>query len=255
MRIGLCTGEFDVAAAGLDYLENSVGGLLCPLESDETFAQRLSKARAASLPIEALNMMFPRDLKTTGPEVDAARLDAFVTTMCRRGGQAGVRIVVFGSGPSRMVPEGFDRAEAAEQLVGGLRRWGPIAQANRMMIVLEPLQLKECNIVNTVREGGDLVRRADHHAIRLLADTYHMACDGEGPDAIRDCGDLIAHVHCADPDGRVPLGFAAGDHRPYFRALKDIGYAGRVSIEAKWTDMRAQLPAALESLRQQIEEA
>jgi len=162
---------------------------------------------------------------------------------------------VFGSGGSRRVPEGFERRQASEQLAGHLARWGPIAAEAGVILVIEPLNKGETNIINTVDEGAELARRVGHPNVRLLADTYHMATDGDPPEAIRRAGELIAHVHCAEAAGRVPVGFGGEDHRPYFRALKDIGYDGRVSIEASFDDLAAQLPAAVAKLRQQIESA
>jgi sugar phosphate isomerase/epimerase len=203
--------------------------------------------------VEATNNFIPKDIPTTGPAVDQAAVDKFVSVACRRAGKAGVRIIVFGSGGSRRVPDGFDSGKAFEQLVGNLKRWGPMAQAAGVMIVVEPLNSSECNIITSVAEGAELVRRVNHPSIRLLADTYHMARDGEGPDSIREAGGILCHAHCAEAKGRVPVGLGGEDHRPYFRALKDIGYAGRVSIEAKWEDFAAQLQGALDSLRRQIE--
>jgi sugar phosphate isomerase/epimerase len=133
---------------------------------------------------------------------------------------------------------------------------GPLAQRDRFVFVVEPLNRAETNIINSVDEGAEIVRAVAHPNVRLLADTFHMAREGEGPDAIRRAGDLLAHVHCAEKAERRPLGLGVGeDHRPYFKALKDIGYAGRVSIEAGWKDFPAELPAAVAELRKQIETA
>ncbi len=259
MKIGLCAGLEKLAhlpLAGLDYAEPTVGDLVCPQKDDSVFAQRLKVARALSLPMLSMNFFLPRELRTTGPAVDAQAVDRYVGTALRRAGVAGVRFISFGSAGSRQVQAGFDPAAAFEQLVGHLKRWGPVAEASRVTIAVEPLQKKECNIINSLPEGAELVRRVDHPAVRLLADTYHMASDGEGPDGIRRFAELLVHAHCADPAGRVPLGFGPADHRPYFRALKDIGYTGGVSIEAhRWEDQAAQLPTAIAALREQIDSA
>ena len=259
MKIGLCVGLEKLAGrqlAGVDYLEPTVGDLLCPQKDEVAFAARLVVVLGLGVPTPALNVFLPGQLPTTGPAVDAGAVDGFVGTAFGRAKRAGVRIIVFGSSGSRRVPEGFDHAAAFEQLVGHLKRWGPMAAASGVTIAVEPLQKKECNIINSLAEGAELVRRADHSAVRLLADTYHMACDGEGPEGIRQFGALLVHAHCADQAGRVPLGFGPADHRPYFRALKDIGYRGGVSIEAhKWEDMVRQLPVAVAALREQIDSA
>lgn len=253
IRIGVCAAPDAVASAveGLDYLEPSVGWLLCPAEDEAAFARRLAVAKAAAVASEAVNCLLPGSMKSTGPDVDEEALDAYLRTVCDRAARAGVQCIVYGSGGSRRVPEGFAPSAAAEQIAGHLGRWGVIAAAAGVTIVLEPLNVQECNIATSVDEAAELVRRADHPAARLLIDTYHMGCNGEGPDAIRRAGGLIAHAHCADRNGRVPVGLGPEDQRPYFRALKDIGYDGRLSIEAKIDDLDAELPEAVRRLREQ----
>jgi len=257
MRIGVCTGPENVPdpVSGLDYIEGTVGDLLRPREDDAAFAARLAAAQAAAVAVEAVNCFIPGDIKTTGPAVDNAALDDYVAAALKRAGRMGISIIVFGSGGSRSVPDGWDRRSASEQLVGHLRRWGPPAERAGVTIVLEPLNRAECNFVNSVDEAADLVRRAGQPNIRLLFDTYHMARDNDPIEAIRRAAGLIAHVHCAEGVGRGPLGTIGEDQRPYFRALKDIGYTGRVSIEANWKDLPSQLPAAVAELRRQIESA
>jgi len=257
MRIGVCTSPEKVTSpvADLEYIESPVASALCPLEDDSAFEARLAAAKAAPAPVEAANCFIPTELKTTGPQVDPAAVDAYVTTAMRRAKRVGISTIVFGSGGSRKVPEGFSIADAQEQIVAHLKRWGPIAGRFGVTIAIEPLNKAECNIINSVDEGAELARRADHPNIRLLADTYHMARDGQGPEQIRRAQGLMAHVHCAEGDGRGPLGTKGEDQRPYFKALKDIGYKGRVSIEARWEDFASQLPPAVVELQRQIQEA
>ena len=257
MRIGVCRDPGGVSGPvpGLDFLDAGVASVLCPRADEEAFAAAAEQTRKSPVPVEALHGFLPGDLKTTGPAVDVRAVDEYVTTACRRAGELGVRIIVFGSGGSRSVPEGFDSDAGREQLVGHLTRWGPIAAAHDVTIVLEPLNSKENNIVNSVGEGAGMVRRVKHPNIRLLCDTYHMAVDGEGPEAILAAGELLAHVHCAERDGRGPLGAVGEDQRPYFRALRQVGYDGTVALECNWKDFDAQLPAAVAELRRQIDTA
>lgn len=261
MRIGICTnlnvcegiGKLD-GAAGVAYAEAAVGELLVPAEDETAFQARLAAARSSGVAIEGVNCLFPAALKTCGPEVDDAAVDAWIETVCRRSAAAGVKRIVYGSGGSRRVPEGFAMGKAREQIVGHLRRTGPVAARHGVVIVLEPLNKAECNIVTTVAEGAGIVRDVNHPSIRLLADTYHMAKDGEGPASIRDAKGLIAHVHAAEGNGRGPLGTTGEDQRPYFRALKDIGYDERISIECNWKDFGSQLGPAIAELRKQWDE-
>jgi len=257
MRIGVCTGLSGMTASadGLALFESTVGELLCPAEEEAAFEHRLVAARAATLPVEAVNCLFPGSLRNVGSDVDPAALDEWMTTTCRRAARVGVEMIVFGSGGSRMLKDGFDRTRASEQIVENLKRYGPIAAARGVTIVLEPLNTGDCNFINSVDEGAELVRAADHPNIRLLVDTYHMAKDDDPAESIRRAGELIAHAHCAEGASRGPLGTTGEDQRPYFRALKDIGYEGRISIECTWDDYARDLPAGVAELRRQWEEA
>ncbi|MGC9454598.1 MAG: sugar phosphate isomerase/epimerase family protein [Phycisphaerae bacterium] len=257
MNIGVCAkpGDLPEEVEGLDYIETTVGHLLCPLEGEDTFDQRRREAESAPCPVTAANCLIPGDLKTTGPDVDKDKLDEYMQTVLRRAQVAGLQILVFGSGGSRRVPDGFPAGEALEQLTAHLRRWAPMAQDCDVTLVVEPLNTGECNIINAVHAGAELVRQVDHPNVRLLADTYHMAMEREPALNIRQAGALIAHAHCADSQGRVPLGLGKEDHGAYFKALKAVGYDGGVSIEAKWSSFAKQLPRALQDLREQIESA
>lgn len=254
MRLGVCTGSdvLENRVEGLDYIEPAVGAFLEPLEPGTDLSGRL--ARAAVKPYAA-NCLIPGELKTTGPETDLQAVGAYMESTCRRASEAGIRILVFGSGGSRSLEEGFDPQQGRRQLVEHLKAWAPLAQQSGVTIVVEPLSKLDCNIITSVDEGADLVRRVGHPHVRLLIDTYHMGRDGDDIQAIGRCGDLIAHVHVAQIQGRKPPLAGGEDFGAYFSALKAIRYEGGVSIEAKWDDREAQLPEALSELARQIESA
>jgi sugar phosphate isomerase/epimerase len=257
MNIGICCRPDRLRRSidGLAYVEPTVADLLCPREDEGEFERRRRRLASAPLPVEAANCLLPGDLKTTGGDVDLAAVDAYMRSVFDRAAKVGLKVLVYGSGGSRRVPDGFDRTAAADQIVDHLRRWSSPAAAAGVTIALEPLNTSECNIVTSVGEAAELVRRASHPNARLLVDTYHMAKEGEPPEAIRRATGLIAHAHCADGAARAPVGLAGEDHAPYLRAMLDAGYDGRISIEARWDDFDAQLPDAVKALTAQIERA
>jgi len=257
MRIGVCVelGEVADPPAGLDYIEPRVSSLLMCDKDDEDFAPVASAVQTATIKPEAVNCFFPGSLPNVGPEVNPIALDAWVSITCRRAAAVGVGIIVFGSGGSRRVPDGFSRDKACDQIIDNLKRYGPIAAESGVTIALESLNSANCNFITTVDESADIVRSVNHPNIRVLADTFHMACDGEEPGSIGRAGDLIVHVHCAEADGRGPLGTVGEDQRPYFRALKDVGYDGRISLECNWKDLPAQLASGIAELQTQWQTA
>lgn len=237
---------------GYDYIECKVGTLLKPRESENAFREALALINDAGIPCPAANMFFPADLKITGPEVNMDALREYVTTAFERAEIAGVEIIVFGSGKARRYPEGFDRETARQQILDFCRMMAPIAHKHQVTVVAEPLNLKESNIMNTVQECATLVREVNHPGFQLLADAYHMLMDSDPYKSIVDNGDLLLHTHIATiPARRVPGGEEC-DFTPFFNALKEAGYNGRLSVEAKMDDPEAELGPALEVMKSYI---
>ena len=257
MHLGLCTSASAnaglIAGSTLDYVEENVQSFLLPRDSDAAaWARRLADARVCGKPISAANCFLPGDLPCVGPAVDRSAIRAWASAAFARAKQAGITAIVFGSGGSRRIPDGFDRAQARAQFVDLLRELGPLAARQNVTLVVEPLNTGECNFITSVDEGADIVRDTATPGVRLLADIYHMLRDGEGPDAITRAGVLLAHIHVAEREKRTAPGVAGDDFTPYLRALAGIGYDGNLSIESGWQDLAVQLPVALAALRRQL---
>lgn len=259
MKIGFCTDPATLASLpsrpDCDFIEGHVVNFLAPESPDAEFAPRLEALKRCGFPMPAANVLLPATLKCVGPAVDHARLDRYARTVFRRAHEAGMTLIVFGSAAARMVPEGFPVAKAFEQYVELLRHFGPLAEARGVTIVVEPLNRGECNLVNTVQEGAEAVRRADHPAVKLLVDLFHMLRNNESPDDIEKVGTLIRHAHLAENKDRAAPGTNGDDFRPFLRALRRVGYNDRLALEPTWTDLPRELGPALAALRVQLSDA
>jgi sugar phosphate isomerase/epimerase len=241
--------------AGFQYIEENVGRVLMPLASDEEFAKRLLEIKAAALPVKACSGFIPGDIKIVGTNVALEPLAKYVTVAFRRAAQVGVNRIVLGSGKSRQIPEGFSRERATEQLVEFGKLIGPLAQPHGVIVVLEQLNKKECNFINRVDEGLAIVEAVGHPNFQQHADIYHMLREAEGPESIVKAGPRLRHCHIATKNSRKAPGVEDDDFRPYFKALKSIGYHGGISIESGWKDIAAELPKAYRVLREQWDSA
>lgn len=259
MQLGFCTDPATLATLPArppcDFIEGHVVNFLAPEAPDAEFAPRAAALKACGFPMPAANVLLPPALKVTGPAVDYARLDRYATTVFRRAKEIGMTIIVFGSAGARMIPEGFSAATAFEQYVDVLRQFGPLAEEHGVMLLVEPLNRGECNLVNTILEGAEAVRRANTPAVKLLVDIFHMLRNGESPDDIVKVGPLIHHAHLAENKDRAAPGVHREDFRPFLRALKRTGYNQRLTIEAVWTDLPNQLAPALTEVRTQLKDA
>lgn len=259
MLIGLCASALSaqetLAAAPIDYLEEHVQNFLAPEGAEEAYAERRARAAKAGKPVLAANCFLPAQLKCVGEGVDLPRLKGYADAAFRRARAAGIDTIVFGSGGARQLPEGFDRARAADQFVTLLRELGPIAERHGVTVVVEPLNRGECNFINTVAEGAEVVRRVGHPRVRLLADLYHMLRNGEAPESLAPAAPLLAHVHIAERETRSAPGVKGDDFRPFLRELKRGGYDHRISFECGWGDLARELPVAVEAVRRQLTDA
>lgn len=241
-------------ADGAEFLTESVGNFLVPDQPEAEFEKNLAKLAASPLPVLACNgFIRPANLHCTGPEANHDLICEWAETTFRRMKKAGGKFIVFGSGGSRKLPDGWPKEKADEQFVALLKRLGPLAEAQGIIVTVEQLQAKECNYINRIGEGAALIRAAGHPNIRLLADLYHMACMGDTPADLKAAMDVVVHVEIAEKEGRTLPGVQGDDFRPFFRVLKESGYQGAISIEGKSAD--GQIKAAFAEITKQAAEA
>jgi len=254
-NIGICTGPSNYALAsevGLSYVELGVAKFLIPEASDEEYSVNREIAQSSPIKPYSANGFFPKDIILVGPEADTERAVAYAGTAIKRASELGLKVLVVGSGRSRNIPEGFEREAAEQQFVDLLKAMAPLAEEAGINIVIEPLRFQETNFINTVREGAEIARRTQCDNIGVLADFYHMLSVGEDASAIIDSADKLRHCHIAELEGRSAPGVHGEDFTTFFKALKDIGYTGRISFECRWEDYETELPVAFQTVKDQI---
>jgi len=254
-KIGIATSVTNngiLASAGYSYVEENAREFLVPTETDSVFEQKLSLLKESKLPVEACNSFLPANLKCVGPTPAHEEILKFGETAFRRAQAAGVKTIVFGSGGARAIPVGFSREEAKKQFISLCKQLAPTAQKYNVVLSLEPLNSKECNFINSVPEGGDIVNAVNHENFRLMADIYHMMMENESPSNISKYGYLLYHTHIAEKSGRAAPGVNNEDFTPWFKALKEVKYEGRMTIECSWKNLDEQAAPALKTLRNQL---
>ena len=258
MRLGVCVSleqSSAMKAAGWDYIEESVQGLLQGLTPDESWKGAAAVA-ASKLPISAANMLVPAVLRITGPTADLAALEKYIATVTLRAAKTGITTLVFGSGGARNIPEGFNRDAGRRQIVAFAKIAAEHAGRNGVTIVLEPLNRGECNVVNSVAEAMTYVKEVGHPNFRCLVDSYHFWLENEPLSDLEAAMPWIGHVHVADKIGRTGPGISGqSNYRPFFSTLKKGGYVGNVSVEALAFPPADGGKAVVEYLRREWSEA
>jgi len=254
MNIGICAGPAQwavVEKSGADFIEMTVAADLRPEEPREAVLPPLLAAAKQFAPqAEACNVFLPGSLKVVGPEVDAAKQEAYLDEALSRAAALGVAVVVFGSGGSRKIPEGWTLEDARRQTLEFMKRAGNAAQKHGLAIAIEPLNRKECNFINSVAGGVSLAAELGHPAVGVLSDLYHVTEEGQSYDETRDALPWLRHVHVAGLGRRAPIAADHGYLRGFFQVLKSAGYTGRVSIECYWQDLPAEAPVAVSVVRE-----
>jgi sugar phosphate isomerase/epimerase len=144
-----------------------------------------------------------------------------------------------------------------ELLVDALRQLAPDVKRTGVRILLEPLARKETHYMNLQGHGARIIEQSGGQCARLLTDFYHMQMgERDVTDTMNRYGKYTGYVHLADGVKRTEPGSLPFDYRPGFRALKNVGYAGWLTVESRATDNpEAALARALKYVQRQWQEA
>lgn len=249
---GLSRSAF-LKSAGAQFLTESTGDFLVPNKSDEDFVKNLEKLAASSLPVMACNgFIRPAHLRCVGKEANHDEVLVWAETAFRRLARAKGKFIVFGSAGARALRDGWPKEKADVQFVVLLKRMGPLAKKHGVIVAIEQLRAEECNYINHIGEAAKLIREAGHPNIRVLADLYHMMKGGDTPADLKAAMDVVVHIEIAEKEGRTVPGVKGDDFRPFFRVLRESGYAGAISIEGRGSD--AQMAPAFATIVKQAAE-
>ncbi len=250
IKLGVCTDISNikkVASAGFDYLEGNLTKLQAM--TDGEFESTVDLVSASPIKVEACNCLIPGSIKLTGPEVNAQMIHDYLDSAFARAEILGTKVVVFGSGAARRVPDGFDTAQAWRQIGNFLRLAERHAAQHDITIAIEPLRSGECNILNYVSEATAVASLIQMPHIAVLGDTYHMAMGGEPFSALKMAGGLLKHVHVANAIGRKYPRIGDGEkYLELFETLNSIPYEGRVSVEGGCDDFDTDVVEAFKAL-------
>lgn len=223
MKYGLCCSLENAPLAleaGFDYVELGAG-LLQGLDPD------FRGKPFAGLPVEATNLFFVNSLKLFGDS--RTPVFDYIRRTVERAAEAGVKVMVIGSGGARKAPEGLDAATALE----GFIRVAEIAQsvASRFGITIAPesLNRSETNVGNDLPSLAVALRSV---GAGYTTDTYHVLYEqGKGEiDWATQIPFAPDHVHIGNR-ARVVFGPDEPELVGAADRLRSLGYDGRMSYE------------------------
>lgn len=241
MKLGVCIGIDQIEQArklGCDYIELPFSQI-ASLDDDgfEAVAQAMQKNGLTS---PVMNVLLRPDMRLTGEHARSGEALDFLQGGLPRAKRLGAKTLVFGSGAARRMPQGAPREGSLEQLAQFAAAAAAMAHPAGVAIAIEPLNGRECNLINTVAQAMDLCRAAGNPpGLGVLADLYHMSEMGDPISTLKATDGKLLHCHIAQPgDRRFCL---PGDYHSYygefFTTLSRIGYAGGVSLEGVYDDL------------------
>lgn len=105
------------------------------------------------------------------------------------------------------------------------------AEGKGVILLLEPVNRYETNVINTLDEGLDLIEEIGSDHLKLLPDTFHMNIEERSfEESIARAGSRIGYIHFADSNRMAP-GWGHIDFPMILRSLKKIKYSGPIGIE------------------------
>ena len=246
MKFAICNEMFEgwkleeamayVARTGYDAIEIApftMANYVTEVSAAERARLRETAARAG-LAIAGIHWVLVKaeGMHLTHPETAVrARTSRYFGDLVDFCADLGGRIIVVGSPKQRSRLPGVTHEQgwawAAEVFQPAVRR----AEDRAVTLCLEPLAPAETDFINTAAEA---IRFADQFAsphFKIILDAKAMCSEAKPlPETIRESWPHFAHFHANDRNLKGP-GFGDVDFRPIAAALKELGYAGYVSVE------------------------
>ena len=161
---------------------------------------------------------------------------------CEASWQPGLRLGRIYKGTSKDLdfgPSSPDRNHRDRQAFENFKEKGTLAlktcvkyaEEKKVLLLLEPINRYETNVINTLAEGSDLIREIESQHLKLIPDTFHMNIEERSlEESIVDAGAYIGYIHFADSN-RLSPGWGHIDFFKIVSALKKTNYIGAVGIE------------------------
>ena len=246
MRYGFCTGfasnppfgidatlEALVGAWGYDYIELPLMSIVA-LSEDEFTAMK-QRIADAGLACDSACNLFPGSVPVIGENVSEKVIRDYLDVGFTRAKEMGVKKLIFGSAGARKLGS-YDKEKADVQFLSCLGILEEYCTKYDMEVLIECIRRGEADYINTLAEGAAMAMKAQdagYRHILLMADLFHMNCNGEPISDFEKYLPIVHHVHVCDVDREIPVGKFNDFLSDGVKIIKRYGYDRTVSYEAK----------------------
>ena len=245
MKIGVC-GDIErapiIKKLGFDYVEENLSktaGL-----TEEKFEEMLKKYSDLGLPVYSFNCFFGEISMYS--ENSLVEIKEYASRALFRAHRLGGKICVIGSGKARAIPDGVSREFAERRFTDIVSTCADIAAEYGIKIVIEPLNSRETNFVNTVPAATRIAKSSRRENVGALVDFFHFFMENESEDGVISNADSILHAHIARPneDRLSPKAEDSEAVEHWAELLKSIGYDGAISLECRYKNFEDDIKEA-----------
>ncbi len=261
MKIGCCTNMFatekdtigmggieTLKRIGYDYVELPIAPIIDLPKND--FNKLKGVLDACGMRCEVFNLLFPAEIRLTGDKVNRSVISDHLKKVVDIAEQLDTKVIIYGSGPARNVPEGFSKDKAWQQLVEILQEFDEMADSYGITLAVEPYNKKESNIINSTLDGLKLAKDSHGKNAKIVIDYFHSALEKEDADVVLTANEYVSHIHISRPEGRRFVKETDNEnYLPFLNNLKKIGYDSRISVEAFTDDLKIDAIQSLAFLR------
>ena len=201
---------------------------------EASFPREKERLLAEGVSFEVFDSPLPDEVQVTERGFNLYSWTEYLTTALSRIAELGCKFLVWGDGRSRRLPLEGETAPLKEQFHQFLFLLCGLGERHGVTICLEPLGGRRTNFLNTPGEIVDCFSLLGKRNLALavgLRDLYELQLDSS---VLKDYGDKLAHLQIENPTQPLaavsPRPSDGWDYSPFFRTLRDLNYAGVVSL-------------------------
>lgn len=251
-RFGICAKPDQIALAaqaGYDYVELNLNDVL-GMNEDEYRAMAADMEKH-NIYAEVVCGMLPDSVQLVGEGVRSQDIHQALDLTFDMAQALGAELVIFDCEKSRMLPNGFDPAMAWRQLGNFIRILQSYAANFDVKTALLPLRRSVAELMNYVTEATLISAMLRLDRVGVAASLFNMAMEAESLPQLKRTGSLLWHMRASNVLGNRPPKTGDGeDYAALFAALREMGYTGRITMEAPCTDFAKDADEALLRLKE-----
>lgn len=226
-----------IAAAGFAAVQLPVAAVM---DLDEG-AFRIASAQwlRTGLSFKLFEAPLPPGVQVTEPGFNIYSWTEYLNTAMQRIASLGCTVLAWGDGRSRLLPVEGEVATHRENFHQFVFILCGIAERFGLTVCLEPLGPRRCNLLNSLSETADCIARVAKPNLAMLASPRDLHEMHEPATELLHYRHLVAHVHLENPlhmqQSRPPQAGDGADYQPFLKVLRDMDYAGVITLPAATT--------------------